>query len=222
MYKRIMVMGDIHGRWDKFWDLWEKINFQPQEDFLIFLGDYVDRGKESARVLDWMCEQQKEKNIVMLRGNHEQMMLDYCKNPDYEINWLMNGGGWCRNEIERLTDEHIKTYLEFIKNRPLFHRMKIKGRDYFFCHAGVRPGVPLDKQREDDLLWLREEFFDYYEGETMIVVGHTPMMWFGREAKPWHVEGRNILMVDTGSYFLEGCISCVDLLSGELWQSHKG
>ncbi len=76
MYKRILVIGDIHGEWDKFQSLYEKIGFTPPDDLLIFLGDYIDRGPKPLQVLDWMMAHEEEANIIMLRGNHEQMMLD--------------------------------------------------------------------------------------------------------------------------------------------------
>ena len=77
MYKRILAVGDIHGEWKKFLSLYRQVQFDPQQDLLIFLGDYIDRGLRSMEALDWMYTHHEEKNIIMLRGNHEQMMLDY-------------------------------------------------------------------------------------------------------------------------------------------------
>ena len=115
--------------------------------------------------------------------------------------------------------------------------MIIDGKDYFLCHAGVKPGVPLEEQKSESLLWIRDEFINNYDGESIIVVGHTPLvllkpegsleMWRRdyqdilevKNVKPQWRRNNKILMMDTGSYFLNGSISCMDIKSGKLWQS---
>ena len=105
MYKRILAIGDIHGEYDKLLDLYGKIEFNPPDDLLVFLGDYVDRGPEPLAVLDWMMEREGDPNVVMLRGNHDQMMLDHyvrkevqkrlgfhVPDDDFGEDWLDNGG----------------------------------------------------------------------------------------------------------------------------------
>ena len=218
-YKRIMAMGDIHGEWDKFMSLYNKVKFNADEDLLIFLGDYIDRGKKPLQVLDWMYEHKDEKNIIMLRGNHEQMMLDYYNSKGCNKTWLWNGGDTSRRLLGKQRLGILDACLSFLENLPLYHRMEINGQEIVFCHAGLVPGIPLEQQDKYDLLWIRDEFYNVYDGESLIVIGHTPVETLGLEAYPTRYQGKNILMVDTGSFMKEGCISCIDILSGTFWQS---
>ena len=100
--------------------------------------------------------------------------------------------------------------------------------DYYFCHAGIQPFIPLDKQRESDLLWMREGFFDLYDGRNgTIVVGHTPTMnlkkkyWRDSDNPPATPQflNNNIILCDTGSFMDGGKLSCVDVLSRNFWQA---
>ena len=238
-YKRILVIGDIHGHYKKFISLYNQLNV-TDEDLLIFLGDFVDRGPEGETiyVLEWIMREIKKDNVIALRGNHEQMMLDFFNNGD--LNWLFNGGNKTGTDIKaKMKDDPniMAKVVAFADNLPLSHRMIIDGKDYFFCHAGVKPGIPIEDQKPESLLWIREEFFNYYDGNTIIVVGHTPLLLLKPEGsleiwrrdyqdilsikniKPqWRRNGK-ILMMDTGSYFINGRISCMDLKSGKIWQS---
>lgn len=72
-YKRILVIGDIHGCFKNLMSMWKKISVTP-EDLVIFLGDYVDRGRENVKVLKWIMKESKKKNVVALCGNHDDMM----------------------------------------------------------------------------------------------------------------------------------------------------
>ena len=238
-FKRVLVIGDIHGHYKKFISLYKKLNV-TDEDLVIFLGDYIDRGPagETIYVLDWIMRAVKKDNVIALRGNHEQMMIDFFNEGDF--NWLFNGGQGTSKEIkERMKEDPdiMAKVIAFADTLPLYHRMTINGKDYYFCHAGIKPGVPLEEQDKMALLWIREEFFEHYDGETIIVVGHTPLPLLKPEGslerwrrdyseilkvkniKPqWRRNGK-ILMMDTGSYFMNGCISCIDMISGQLWQS---
>ena len=238
-YKRILVIGDIHGHYKKFLSLYNQLSV-TDEDLIIFLGDYIDRGPEgeSIYVLEWIMREFNKDNVIALRGNHEQMMLDFFNNGD--LNWLFNGGNKTGEDIKsKMKDDPniMARVMKFADVLPLHYRMTINGKDYFFCHAGVKPGVPLEEQKQESLLWIRDEFINNYNGDTIIVVGHTPLvllkpegsleMWRRdyqdilsiKNVKPqWRRNGK-ILMMDTGSYFINGCISCMDLKSGKIWQS---
>lgn len=222
-YKRILTIGDIHGNFSRLMSLWEKIKV-TDDDFVIFLGDYIDRGDEVDKVLNWAMKLNQKKNIIFLRGNHEQMMIYanefVLENPF----WLRNGGDKTYLAIEKMKseDEQAKQkVLDFAKSLPLSYKIKIGGKIYFFCHAGIDVNKNLDEQDEESLLWAREEFFNKFDGDEVIVSGHSPVQYFFTESegKPFRVPNRNVLMLDTGSYFENGCISCVDILSGEFWQS---
>ena len=225
-YKRIIAVGDIHGKFKKFMSLWKKL-YVTDEDLIIFLGDYVDRGEGVAEILEWVMAH-KKKNFIFLRGNHEQMMLDAIKsgNGNDKISWIINGGKITIAALRNLISEKIfslEEILDFAENLPLSYSIEINGRKYFFCHAGVDSTKPLDKQDEIFLLWAREEFFNNYDGNDVIIGGHSPLQLFfdfeGKPPYPIKFPDKNILMIDTGSFMRGGKISAVDILSGRYWQS---
>ena len=220
MYRRIIAVGDIHGNFTRFQSLWNGLDYKPEQDLLIFLGDYIDRGSKSLPMLDWLMEHRSER-VIVLRGNHEQMLLEVM-NADAEMqDWLdpCNGND---STFDSLADDWGKwdTYAAFIESLPLSYQLKVKGKQYFFCHAGVRPGVPLREQGEEELLWIREDYYEDYEGDDVIVSGHTPVQYIQSGCtKP--IIKRNMIQLDTGAYQDRGMgfISAVDVLTGECWQS---
>jgi len=251
-YKRILVVGDIHGCFERLVSLWKKISV-TDDDLVIFLGDYVDRGRENVKVLKFIMSENEKENVIALCGNHEDMLLTD----------ILAGQSFSETlreiAMQKLKEPDFEDKVfKFLKNLPYKFEMEINGKEYFFCHAGVNPKIPFDEQDEIDLLWIREKFFTVYDGEKIVVVGHTPVMFlpteeeiqkklenFGEEifdevddeykessfyvptekalqiskCKPQWRRGGKILMMDTGSFLPKGCISCVDLVSGDLWQS---
>ena len=251
MYKRILAIGDIHGEWDKFLSVYDKIAFNPPEDLLVFVGDYVDRGPKPLEVLDWMTAHAEDPNIVMLRGNHDQLMLDYYMSKEaqkargwivpeqhYGDKWLDNGGDETKYLLEQRkrsgSPEEYAAFLErcltFLGSRPLWFRIQAGGRDFFFCHAGVKADVPLDQQDPHDLLWMRYDFFMRFnemedkKSGPVVVAGHSPVPYIrsglDKGDKNLPVIHDNMILVDTGAC-LDGRLSCVDVLSGQIWQSDK-
>ena len=248
MYKRILAIGDIHGEYGKLVDLYGKIGFNPAEDLLVFLGDYIDRGPEPLEVLDWMMKREDAPNIVMLRGNHEQMMLDHYvpkarqKTLGWDVpefpyeDWLApdNGGGVTdralRRFAARIAEQRgmpaarrwVAKVWRFIAGLPLSHRVEVGGRTYFFCHGGVRSIMPLDEQDPHDLLTLAEAFFLCYNKSPMVVVGHTQVggvrRAFGMKPALEPVVQDNMILVDTAACE-GGPLACVDALSGRVWRS---
>lgn len=226
-YKRILTLGDIHGCFDKLMSLWQKIEV-TDNDLVIFLGDYIDRGAQVAETLKWILEQSKKENIIFLRGNHEQMLLDTFQGHMDKLTWLFNCGPATIQALSKLKAED-KTFIErfqnFVENLPLSYSIEIGGRQYMFVHAGVDSSKPLDEQTEDFLLWAREKFFNTYDGDAVIISGHSPVQAFeqfgvGDNPRPVKLPGRNILLMDTGSFIRgSGKISAVDILTGEYWQS---
>lgn len=225
-YKKIFVVADIHGCFDKLMSLWKKLEV-TDNDLVIFLGDYIDRGAQVAETIKWILEQSKRENFIFLRGNHEQMMLDTFQKRMDKITWLFNGGQTTIRGLSKLKAEDkifIEQFLNFVENLPLSYSIEIGERTFFFCHAGVDSSKPLEEQTEDFLLWAREEFFDTYDGEAVIIGGHSPVQAFKRfgvadNPRPVKLPDRNILLMDTGSFIRSGKISAVDILTGEYWQS---
>lgn len=218
---RIYCVGDIHGRLD----LLDALHERMAEDCagysgrveLVYLGDYVDRGEHSHGVIQRLIDHPlSPANIVYLRGNHEQAMLDFMAHPEHASGWLHFGGvatlmsydvhlqptlsARVPEELaERLRQEIPAAHLEFLQGTQLFYT----AGSYCFVHAGIRPGVPLQHQHPDDLLWIREEFLvDPGPHPFIVVHGHTPQ---GRvECLPQRIG------LDTGAYF-SGVLSCLVL-----------
>lgn len=188
---RLYAIGDIHGRFDLLSELMAMIRADaggiPHR--IIFLGDYVDRGDSSAQVIDYLIALKRDRGnrVVLLKGNHEQAMLDFIAAPDETFNWIDWGGAQTLESygiadvmeqspetlrdqlIEKLPDDHFKFLMEL--------ETWYEAGDYIFVHAGMRAGLPLHQQREQDLLWIRDAFFDLKPGtfgDTCIVHGHTP------------------------------------------------
>lgn len=225
-YARVIAIGDIHGCFNKLMSLWKKLEV-TDNDLLIFLGDYIDRGQQVAETLKWILEQSKRENFIFLRGNHEQMLLEIFQKRMDKITWLFNGGQATIRGLSKLKSEDktfIERFLSFIGNLPLSYSIEIGERTFFLCHAGVDSRKPLEGQSENFLLWAREEFFDTYDGDAVIISGHSPVQAFEKfgvadNPRPVKLPDRNIVLVDTGSFVRSGKISAVDILTGEYWQS---
>ncbi|MGH7739582.1 MAG: metallophosphoesterase family protein [bacterium] len=183
----IYAIGDIHGCLKALRGLLKQLPVKP-EDELIFLGDYIDRGPDSKGVLDYLIQEQKP-NWRFLRGNHEQMMLDWLDTPNSTAasNWLLNGGHQTLQsyvsqekldevrgeDVHVLLRDHIPSaHVEFLNASNLSYETP----DYYFCHAGVNLDKPLAAQEADDLLWIRRKFLlDPRPTPKLVVHGHTPV-----------------------------------------------
>jgi serine/threonine protein phosphatase 1 len=218
---RVYAIGDIHGCTVLLDQLHAKIA-EDARDFrqarsIVYLGDFIDRGPDSRGVIDRVLHRVPDGFVPRyIRGNHDVTLLAFLDDPEIYRMWRSFGGAEtlmsygvrpplfdlpeqmtkARDELRiALPDEH----LEFLEGLELTATIG----DYLFVHAGVRPGVPLDKQNEQDLLWIREEFLSSsaWPGK-MIVHGHTPL------EEP--VRTSNRVSVDTGAY-ATGMLSCAVL-----------
>jgi len=218
---RLYCIGDIHGRAD----LLERLLAQIRDDaasiacrkVVVYLGDYVDRGDYSREVLDLLLSGPLPGfEAIHLRGNHEQALLDFLQHPESIPGWLTYGGlatllsygvrlsnppfladmpEIARQLRERLPAEHIA----FLEGLKLYHT---EG-SYAFVHAGIRPGVELENQHPDDLLWIREDFTRHDGAHPRIMVhGHSVAEQV--ELRP------NRIGLDTGAY-RTGILSCLVL-----------
>ncbi|MCS7174743.1 MAG: serine/threonine protein phosphatase [Pseudothermotoga sp.] len=164
------VIGDIHGCSNSLMKLLESLPLTA-ESKLIFLGDYIDRGPDSKGVLEILLDLSKSYECIFIRGNHEQMLLDYILEGENFDLWLMNGADATLRSYGGI-DKIPKQHIDFIQSTVLY---AIKGND-LFVHAGVRPNIPIEKQNPFDLLWIRYEFI-YSEAPLpsyRIFFGHTP------------------------------------------------
>jgi serine/threonine protein phosphatase 1 len=190
------AIGDVHGCLDRLTALIDLClkHCAGRPMRLVFLGDYIDRGPDSRGVINRLRTLQSEMpgKVICLRGNHEALLLEAVETDD-ESQWLLNGAiqtlvSFGVREATALPREHV----DWIAALPLSFD---DGRR-FFVHAGVDPAIPLDRQDEHDLLWIREPFLssdrDY---GRLIVHGHTPL----RTAEPdLH---RNRLNLDTAAVY---------------------
>ena len=224
---RVLAVGDIHGMYEKLIMLMEKIQFDPEEDLLVFLGDYIDRGPDSVKCLQYVYDLQHSfpDSVICLLGNHEVMMSSYLMQKrgsynsligDYADSWLENGGFQTLQQLNGLDEDKREELVGWSTNLPI----KFTYQEYFFCHAGIDPDVPLTAQTEFDMLWRRQQWWDHYKGAETIVVGHTPVQKVkkrARFAKPLFLPN-NIIMCDTGAYMTGGKLTCVDVLGRKVWQ----
>ena len=207
---RVYAVGDIHGRSDLLDRMIRLIRKDAaghsQTPILVFLGDYVDRGKDSKGVIGQLIDLRHEFAVQLLRGNHDQVLLDFLRDPNIYRVWRDFGA------VETLLSYGVRPPLSdeeaalkdardrFARALPSKHRAFLDALslsweigDYFFSHAGVRPGTAFEEQRPADLLWIREEFLNSTVDFGKVVVhGHTPT-----EAA---VKKPNRIGVDTGAY----------------------
>jgi serine/threonine protein phosphatase 1 len=195
---RLYAIGDIHGRLDLLQFMLDLIECDqharpPAPVALIFLGDYIDRGADSKGVVERLLQEFPEPfSPVFLKGNHEDLLLSFVRDPAPNLGWLRNGGDaallsygvdaetvrrafWDGKGLAEAARQFKAvlppSHLAFYENL----RLSCRFGDYFFAHAGVRPGAPLDEQSEEDLLWIRHEFLGSSRDFGAVVVhGHTP------------------------------------------------
>jgi len=216
---RIYAIPDIHGMDDALVDVLARIDADraghpPADTMQIFLGDYVDRGPASRDVFDRLIARARHQQILLLKGNHETLFRDFPARPDLLSHWGKFGGLQAlqsyglKPSAEPGPDERRELAREFASAVPQEHfrlidRMpsSFTSGDFFFVHAGVRPGIPLDQQKDEDLLWIRQDFLLHEEDFGKFVIhGHTPV------EEP---EVRsNRINLDTGAY-ATGRLTCL-------------
>lgn len=216
----IYAIGDIHGQVQKLHELVALIEgdlarHPRRRVALIVLGDFIDRGPGSRTLIDLFMQLRARPEIVVLKGNHEAAMVAALRGDHDALGgWLANGGdatlaaygvdlsgvdfddtGRILRSARRAVPESVVGWLERL---PL----SVRHSGYYFVHAGVRPGVPLDAQAEDDLLWIRDVF-------TRSTLDHGAVVVHGHSLSPDGVcFAGNRIGVDTGAY-LTGRLSAV-------------
>ena len=220
------VVGDIHGRLNLLDQLITDVPWDIRRDKIVFLGDLIDRGNESPGVVDRVMElAEANPNVVVLRGNHEQMMLDCLEYG--ELNWLIpeNGGqatlksyGINLSEIDDISDIRIPDHhLEFLVNLPFYH----EDEQAIYVHAGLIPGEQPADTDPDVLIWTRDiDFYKGYYGK-LCFFGHTPTHYLpkdGRRKFGIYIHG-GCVGIDT-SGLDESPLSCINVESFALYQAH--
>jgi serine/threonine protein phosphatase 1 len=197
MDKRIFAVGDLHGCYEKLAAMMEILPWDKESgDVLLFIGDYIDRGPNSREVVDFLVKlKRKGGDIIFLKGNHEKMLLDYYIEQKDQMLYVANGGAetiasYVEGGIGRKAFVLPEDHLEFLLSLRLYYETD----DYIFVHAGLRDGVPLNLQAEEDLLWIREEFiYSAFDWNKRIIFGHTAL------ETPFVTPGK--IGIDTGAVY---------------------
>lgn len=192
----VWAIGDVHGRLDLLEPLVEAILSDARHSptgrrTVVFLGDYVDRGPDSRGVLKYLSRLQQDSSLDwrFLKGNHEEAMLDFLEDPSAGVRWCQYGGdatlasyglkppnlqyrieGWAglSADLDHKLSRKERAFLEGLE-------LSFSAGDYFFAHAGARPGESLERQTSRDLMWIRNSFLDSeVEFDKVVVHGHTP------------------------------------------------
>lgn len=218
MNNRMLVMSDIHGMCQELMQVLKSAEYSPRRDTLYVLGDYIDRGPDSRKVLDlfmWIKEQAGEA-LVLLKGNHEDMCIQSFRNgrafgQDALSLWIANGGDVTLKSFGAFNPW---SYIEFMKKMPLF----AETQDFIFVHGGVNAELPLGETDAETLLWGRRAE-PHMSGKT-VVVGHS----IQREVTFY--PHKNTLYIDTGAckgvFGMIGRMSLVDLSNKKVWWLETG
>jgi serine/threonine protein phosphatase 1 len=222
---RLYAIGDVHGCDALLAEVHAAVGAdlgeRPVSDYrVIHIGDYEDRGPNSAGVIEELVEMMAgDERIVCLRGNHEEILLDFLDDPENGGEaFLANGGRatlrsygvadgtgvFFRRSAYRKLAEGLQAAMpaahrRFLEALPL----SVRFGDYLFVHAGIRPGVPLERQDAEDLIWIRDEFLSDGRDHGFVVVhGHTPA------SRPEVMPNR--INIDTGAVY-GGPLTCLVL-----------
>src|SRR4051794_22647443 len=193
---KLFAIGDCHGHFNELSGLMHHLindaDLRPERDTVVFLGDLVDGGPDTRKVVTWcMTMAERYSHWVFLKANHEDLMLDALRYNSriygsYDLWWNQGGrataysyysylpkdGTRYERAIAQPLDYIPAAHLDWLEARPLYHETD----RYIFVHAGLRPGIPLAEQTREDMLWIREPFLDSsYDFGKRVIVGHTPM-----------------------------------------------
>ncbi len=195
----VYAVGDIHGRLDLLERIHELIEAdaaksQSERTVVVYVGDYVDRGPDSSGVVELLIRQPLRRRVAHLQsvhliGNHEAFLLKFLEEPESAGIWFMNGGDatlrsygvdpWQSTQTDNFAEDLRGSFAKRLPEAHLTFFRSLQQTheegDYLFVHAGVRPGVALDAQAAEDLIWIREDFLNSKEDFGRVVVhGHTP------------------------------------------------
>jgi serine/threonine protein phosphatase 1 len=209
---RVYAISDIHGCAGLLQQMFTVIDNDlarlesAVRSIHVFLGDYIDRGPASRETIDLLIDRGRTHQSVFLKGNHEVFMFEVLKDPTRLADWKQYGGlqtltsYGLRPTLNPDQEEQTELITEFAYKIPADHRSFFNGLrprfvcgDFFFVHAGVKPGVPLEQQSEEDMLWIRDEFLQSEQDYGKYIVhGHTPVK--APDIRP------NRINIDTGAY----------------------
>lgn len=210
------VVSDIHGMYDKFTQMLQLINF-TKEDELYILSDIFDRGEQPIDILEHIIAHD---NIHLIRGNHEEMFLDYYNYGKFDIccNWIINGGYTTFNQIQdyqmKSNINYLSAVAQYINKLPLYKIVEVNNVKYFLVHAEVDTKVneELNYQTKDKLLWESEDIhMDKQFKDYVVIHGHTPVQLIEQNNNGSIIKRKHNIYIDCGAYFNGGKLGCLRL-----------
>lgn len=224
----IYAMSDIHGKYDKYIMMLERINF-CKDDTLFILGDIVDRGEEPIKVIKDMMERP---NVYPIMGNHDLMALKVLRKLAVEItesnydnqvdssvmhmllDWIQEGGSTTLEKFRELGLEEREDILDYLEDFSHYETIDVGDRTFILVHAGLgnfRPGKKLSEYSSYELMMMRTNTDEkYFDDDTVYVVcGHTPTVYFSGKAEIY--QKNNIICIDCGACFKNGRLACLCL-----------
>ena len=228
---RTLVIGDIHGGLRALHQILERAKVSPN-DKLIFLGDYVDGWSQSPEVIDLLISMKETHNIICIRGNHDDLLLDWLKHGTDNPQWHEHGGEATINAYQNRDAKNLETHIAFLESLVDYH---LDEHNRLFIHAGFtnmngidfeyfpklfywdrtlwETALALDKNMKPDDIAYPKRFTLYNE----IFIGHTPVSRIGKTTP---VQMANVWNVDTGAAF-RGPLTIMDVDSKAFWQSEN-
>lgn len=226
----IYVMSDLHGCYDKYKQMLEKIHFNDS-DTLYILGDVVDRGDDGIKIL---LDMMKRMNVIPMLGNHEYMAYNVLKKFNVEIteenynsyldseaiemyeNWMFNGGITTSRAFSKLDKENKESIIEYLGEFELCEELEVNGNTFVLVHGGLvgfDENKDLDEYGIHDVIWGRCDYAVQYYPDKYLVTGHTPTYNIDENYKGKIYRQNNHIAVDCGAVYggRLGCI-CLDTL----------
>lgn len=221
----IYVMSDIHGMYDKYKKMLDKIEFS-NEDTLYVLGDVIDRGKDSLKILQDMILRD---NVYGLVGNHELMamkclcwlnqeitdetlaQLSEEQLMDY-VNWIINGGDQTIQDFIQLSDQERQQLIDYIMEFSAYEEIKVNDIHYLLIHAGIEhfdANKALNEYDINELVWARPHFDAPYFDDKYVIVGHTPTLMLSHKPEIYHHQ--RFIVIDCGACYPGGRLACLCL-----------
>lgn len=204
-FEKIYICGDIHGQYDKLFESLNKINFNFEKDLLITVGDLVDRGEDSFKVLKLI----DEKWFDCILGNHELMAYSGVRDKESEIFWRRFGGDWFFNLNENQKQEALLKLNQISSTKPLILEINTtNGKKHVACHANYpfeeyQYNLPLSNEDIDVILWSR----DRIDNRDNSIIKGADKFYFGHSILKEPVQLGNCYFIDTGSFLKNGFIT---------------
>ena len=230
------VISDIHGQYDMFMELLDKIKLK-ENDTLYILGDILDRGPHPIKTLMKLMEMP---NAICLVGNHELMSLEYleflmkeitdksleelnAETLDNLVTWQINGSHSTIDEFRKLDSVSKKGVIDFIKDFLIYEKVSVNGKNYLLVHAGLG-NYSQEKDIEDyslyELIWMRADYDVRYFEDTYVITGHTPTQTIEDNPHPGYIYRRNNhIVIDCGAHYPGGRLAALCLDTGEEYYS---